>query len=89
MADQIVRYMIEGTIISLKGTCNAGHKVGDKFLLNRHKTAGLCGVFYHALFPWILSLEHGGTFPTRDPDVMEFDCPDSGNAARIRLRRIR
>lgn len=89
MAEQIVRYMVEGTIVSLKGTCNAGHKTGDKFLLSRHKTEGLCRVFCHALFPRVLSLEHGGTFPTRDPDVMEFDCPDSGNAARVCLRRIR
>jgi len=80
-----------GTIKSIKGTCNAGHKVGDTFELSGHNTAGLCGFFYHDLFPYIIMLQFGGGFPPEwgDPDILEADCGDKLNLATIELRRIR
>jgi len=88
MAEQL-GYKITGTITDIKGYCSAGHKVGDKFELSAHNTAGLCGFFYHDIFPYIVMLQFGGSFPPDwgDPDIVELECMDRINAARIQLRR--
>jgi len=90
MAEQI-GYRVVGTIKSVKGTCGAGHKVGDTFELSGHSSAGLCGFFYHDLFPYIIMLQFGGGFPPEwgNPDVVELDCMDKWNLVTIELRRIR
>ena len=90
MAGQI-GYRVVGTIKSIKGTCNAGHKVGDTFELSGHSSAGLCGFFYHDLFPYVIMLQFGGGFPPEwgDPDVLELDCMDKFNLVTIELRRVR
>ena len=83
-------YRIVGTIKSVKGNCGAGHKVGDQFELSMHNTAGLCGVFYHDLFPWLLMMQLGGDYPwAQDKDVVTFPCMDSWNEVVIELKRIR
>ncbi len=87
-----VGYKIIGTIKDVKGICNHGHKAGDTMEINAHDTAGLCGFFYHFIFPRIMMLQFGGGFPSswvEDPDVMELECPDRTNAVKIELRRIR
>ncbi len=90
MAEQL-GYRVVGTIKGVKGTCSAGHKVGDTFELSGHSSAGLCGFFYHGLFPYIIMLQFGGGFPPEwgNPDVMEMDCLDKWNLITLELRRIR
>ena len=87
-----VGYRIVGTIKEVKGHCHAGHYVGDKIELDAHDSGGLCGFFYHDIFPYITMLQFGGSFPDtwgEDPDVVEWECPDRTNAVKIELRRIR
>lgn len=84
-----IGYRVVGTIKSIKGTCGAGHKVGDTFELSMHETAGLCGLFYHDIFPWILALQIGGENPWGEKDVVELECMDRFNAVRLELRRMR
>ena len=38
-----IGYRVIGTIKSIKGSCHAGHKVGDSFELSGHSSAGVCG----------------------------------------------
>lgn len=83
---------IIGTIKEVKGNCNAGHKVGDKLELSGHNTAGLCGFFYHDIFPYIIMLQFGGGYPkawTPDQDVVVLECMDRHNAVKIELKRIK
>ncbi len=85
-----VGFRIVGTIKEIKGNCNAGHKVGDKFELDGINSGGLCGFFYHDIFPYLLTLQFGGSFPwSEDPDVGEYECPDRKNVVKIKLRKIR
>lgn len=86
-----VGFRVEGEIVAVKGSCSWGHKVGDKFDLSGYDTAGLCGFFYHDIFPYLIMLQFGGSFPPEwgDPDVVELECVDRANAVRIRLRRVR
>ena len=87
-----IRYRIVGTVTSLKGTCSAGHKVGDKFELSGHSSGGLCGFFYHDIFPNIIMLQFGGRLPpewVENPDVLKLECPDRLNILKMELRRIK
>lgn len=92
MSDVKVGYRVVGTIKEVKGNCNAGHKVGDEIELSGHSAGGLCGFFYHDLFPYIIMLQFGGGFPTQwggNPDVVNMECMDKFNLVKIELRRIK
>ncbi len=80
-----------GTIKEVKGFCNADHKAGDRLELSGHQAGGLCGFFYHEVFPYIILLQFGGGLPPEwgDPDVIEMECIDKVNTVKIELRRIR
>ena len=86
-----IGYRVVGTIKSVKGHCNAGHKVGQQLELSGHNTAGMCGFFYHDAFPYILMLQFGGGFPAEwgGPDVLELECMDRTNAVKIELKRLK
>jgi uncharacterized repeat protein (TIGR04076 family) len=89
--DPKVGFPVVGTIKSVKGHCNAGHKVGEQFALSGHNTAGLCGFFYHDVFPYIIMLQFGGGFPISwgGPDVVELECMDRTNAVKLELKRVK
>jgi uncharacterized repeat protein (TIGR04076 family) len=85
-------YRVVGTVTSQQGTCSMGHKVGDKFELSLHSCGGLCGLFYHDIFPTITMLQFGGSLPSEweeNADVLERECPDRLNILKMELRRIR
>lgn len=87
-----IGYKIIGTIKDIKGHCNAGHKIGEKIELSGYNAGGLCGFFYHDIFPYIMMLQFGGSFPAEwgvDPDIVELECPDRTNVVKIELQRIR
>ena len=85
-----VGHRVVATIKSVKGTCHWNHKAGDSFEISAHDTAGLCGFFYHDIFPFILMLQFGGGFEEwGEPDSVELQCLDKMNAVTIELRRVR
>lgn len=86
-----VGYRVTGTIKAVKGFCHAGHKKGDHLELDPHRSGGLCGFLYHDVFPYLLMLQFGGSFPADwgDPDLIEIDCVDKSNTVTLELRRIR
>jgi len=88
MAEE-VGYRVVGTVTSVKGNCSWGHKVGDKIELGSHNTGGLCGFLYHDIFPYIVMLQFGGSFPAEwgDPDTVTLDCMDKYNLVTIELHR--
>jgi uncharacterized repeat protein (TIGR04076 family) len=85
-----IGHRLVATIKSVKGTCHWNHKAGDSFEISAHDTAGLCGFFYHDIFPFILMLQFGGGFEEwGEPDSVELQCLDKMNAVTIELRRVR
>jgi uncharacterized repeat protein (TIGR04076 family) len=80
-----------GIIRGVKGSCSAGHCIGDEIELSGHDTGGLCGFLYHQAFPYIIMLQFGGGFPPDwgNPDVVEIDCMDKANAVTLELQRMR
>ncbi len=84
-----VGHRVQAEILAVKGDCSWGHKRGDTFEVSGHDTAGLCGFFYHDIFPYIIMLQFGGGFPETwgGPDAVELECMDRHNLVRIRLSR--
>jgi uncharacterized repeat protein (TIGR04076 family) len=83
-------YDVEITVVSQKGTCGAGHKVGDKWVIAGATPGGICLSAYPIMERSISVLKYGGTFPwSKDPDICGAVCPDSDNPVAFRLRRIR
>ena len=85
-----IQYKILGEIKDVKGSCTANHKIGDVIELSCHNANGLCGFFYHDIFPTLQTLQFGGNFPWQpDPDVLTVECPDRYNLVKMELKRIR
>ena len=75
-------------VISQKGTCAAGHRVGDKFIIGQKTPAGLCSWALSSLFPFAEVLQFGGSFPwEKDPNKATVACPDPENPVVFELRR--
>lgn len=83
-------HKVEAEVLSVKGNCSWGHKPGDKFMISCHDTAGLCGFFYHDIFPQIAMLQFGGGYPREwgNPDIIVAECMDRANLVKLQLRRI-
>jgi uncharacterized repeat protein (TIGR04076 family) len=87
--DPGIGYWMVAKIISVKGECSAGHKTGDTFEISCHDPAGLCGYFYHDIFPALSTFQFGGSMPWWQGDTIELACPDSDNIVRLRLTRTK
>lgn len=80
-------YRILATVIESKGHCSAGHSVGDTFEISCHDPAGLCGYFYHGIFPSLSTFQFGGSYPWWQGDIIFLRCPDPQNTLTLRLER--
>lgn len=91
MAQEKPRYgnTVRAKVTEVKGTCSWGHSVGQEMEVSCHNTGGMCGFFYHDLFPNLAVLQFGGAFPWGDPDMIQVECPDRYNAVKMELRRVR
>ena len=79
---------IVAVVISQKGTCGAGHRVGDKFTIGQKTPAGLCSWAFSSLFPFAEVLQFGGSFPwEKDPNKATVACPDPENPVVFEVRR--
>ncbi len=82
-------FLIKAKVISQKGHCEAGHKVGDGFVIGDTVPAGMCSWAFFALFPFVTALQSGGAFPwEKDKDTAHVACPDHLNPLVVELRRI-
>jgi len=87
--DPGVGYRIVATVTAVKGQCSAGLKVGDTFEIGCHDPNGLCGFFYHSLFPDLQTFQFGGNMPWWQGDAFEAQCPDPQNLVTLRLERFK
>jgi uncharacterized repeat protein (TIGR04076 family) len=85
--DPGIGYKIMATISGVKGTCSAGHEVGETFEISCHNPGGLCGFFYHDIFPSLSTFQFGGSLPWWEGDTIYLQCPDSHDLVTIQLHR--
>ncbi len=82
------RCEVVARVVSQKGSCEAGHRVGDEFPVGDCTPAGMCSWAFHAAFPFASVLQFGGYFPWEDdPDKATVACPDSANPVVFELHR--
>jgi len=74
-------------VISQTGSCAAGHRVGDEFVIGQTTPAGLCSWAYYSLFPFAEVLQFGGSFPWEESsEKTTVACPDPENPVVFELR---
>ncbi len=79
---------IKARVISQKGTCSAGHKVGDEFAITDRTPPGMCAWAFYVIFPFAEVLQFGGSFPwEKDPDKTAVACPDPESPVVFELKR--
>ena len=83
-------YQVKVKVISQKGHCEAGHKVGDEWVVGDRTPEGICIYAFDSLLPFITPLMFGGAFPwEKDPDMTTAACPDGQNPVLFEIRRVR
>ncbi len=83
-------YDVIARVISQKGSCVAGHKVGDEFLIGDITPQGMCSWAFYSVFPFISTLQYNGSFPWEtDSQKAIVACPDPGNPVVFELRRVK
>lgn len=83
-------YPVNIKVLSQKGTCEAGHKVGDEFKCAGVTPDGLCMYAFDAMFSFLSTIMFGGEFYwSFDKDAVEVACPDADNPVVFELRRVR
>jgi len=87
--------VVEVTVISQKGGCGFGHKVGDKIVFDGRSVKGdICYRALNTLFPKIFLMSYGVEFPPphwneEDGNVMYNGCPNPGKQVSFKIRRVR
>jgi uncharacterized repeat protein (TIGR04076 family) len=83
-------YRVSATVISQKGTCEAGCKLGDKFIIADKTPSGMCSWAFYTIFPFASALQVGGSFPwEKDEDKAVVACPDPTNPVVFELKRLK
>jgi len=82
-------YEVVARVVSQKGKCVAGHKVGDELTMGQTTPPGMCSWAFYTLFPFAQVLQFGGSFDWEDaPNKATVACPDPENPAVFELRRV-
>ena len=89
-------YEVVAKVVSQKGTCPVGHKVGDEWIIEMPNPmgpvtpGGMCIDAYNALAASVKTLTWGGVNPWEDdPERTMVACPDADNPIVFELRRLR
>jgi uncharacterized repeat protein (TIGR04076 family) len=82
---------VEAKVISQKGECAFGHKVGDKIVFDGRSVKGeVCYSALMVLLPKIYAMRYGVEFPwSKDKDVIVNACPDADNPVVFEIRRVK
>ena len=79
---------VTAEVISQKGSCAAGHKVGDKFIIGQQTVPNLCSWAFCSVFPFAEVLQFGGSFPwENEKNKTTVACPDPENPVVFELKR--
>ena len=82
---------VEVAVISQKGKCAFGHKVGDKIVFDGRSIKGdICYTALTMLLPKVFAMRYDATFPwAQDKDVILNACPDAENPVIFEIRRVK
>jgi len=83
--------VIEISVISRKGKCAFGHKVGDRIVFDGRSIKGdICYSALTTLLPKVFAMRYDATFPwAQDKNVILSACPDAENPVVFEIRRAK
>jgi len=82
---------IEAKVISVKGTCGLGHKVGDVVKFTETGVEGkICIHSLYSMLPAVFAMMYEARFPwLENPDKKTHPCTDAANPVVFEITRIR
>ena len=90
MADSKVT-AVTAKVISVKGECGFGHKVGDTVRISESGVEGkICIHALYSMFPAAFAMLYDAKFPwLQDPERKTHPCTDAANPVVFELTKIR
>lgn len=81
--------IVTAKVISQKGSCGIGHKVGDEIIFTEDGVQGkICIHALYSFLPKVFAMMHDSQFPwLEDPDVSTSACPDAYNPVIFEISR--
>jgi len=85
----IMANTVTAKVISQKGTCGMGHKVGDEIIFTEDGVQGkICIHAMYSFLPKVFAMMYDSQFPwLDDPDVSTSACPDAYNPVVFEISR--
>jgi uncharacterized repeat protein (TIGR04076 family) len=82
---------VEAKVISVKGTCGLGHKVGDVVAFTEQGVEGkICIHALYSMLPAVFAMMYEARFPwLSNPDKKTHPCTDAANPVVFEISRIR
>ncbi|MCE7743263.1 MAG: TIGR04076 family protein [Candidatus Heimdallarchaeota archaeon] len=78
---------IEVVDIQEAGTCNFGHKVGDKFSYPEDR-GNICSAAFHVIYPYAMAIRMGASFPwEEESETVTICCPDYKNPVVFKITK--
>lgn len=89
MAEEICDVSIK--VVSQKGHCAMGHKVGDEWIVKGYSSpGGICMGAFGSIFPVVGVMAFDGKYPwSPDPDIESVACADAKNPVVFEVRRLK
>jgi uncharacterized repeat protein (TIGR04076 family) len=83
--------IVEVTVMSQKGKCAFGHKVGDKIIFDGRSVKGdICYSALTVLLPKVFAMRYDASFPwAQDKDIILNACPDGESPVVFEIRRLK
>jgi len=87
--EQIMANIVTAKVISQKGSCGLGHKVGDEIVFTEDGVKGkICIHALYSFLPKVFAMMFDSQFPwLEDPDVSTSACPDAYNPVVFEISR--
>jgi len=87
--EQIMANIVTVKVISQKGSCGLGHKVGDEIVFTEDGVQGkICIHALYSFLPKVFAMMFDSQFPwLEDPDVSTSSCPDANNPVVFEISR--
>ena len=87
--ENIMENIVSAKVISQKGSCGIGHKVGDEIIFTEDGVKGkICIHALYSFLPKVFAMMFDSQFPwLDDPDVSTSACPDAYNPVVFEISR--
>ena len=81
---------VKAKVISQKGTCDLGHKVGDTVTFTESGVEGkICIHALYSMLPAVFAMMYESRFSwLKDPDAKTHACPDAYNPLVFEINRV-